>query len=216
MTLYKRGSKGAVVKQIQKFLHLYPDGIFGVLTEEAVTKYQEENNLKADGIVGPATLLKMGIALTGEHISMQQSRRKIKEIIIHCSATPEGVDYTIDDIRKWHKDRGWSDIGYHFVIYRDGTVMLGRSIALVGAHCLGHNANSVGICYIGGLENKPNIPMGMQKTKDTRTEEQKNSLLSLLMTLKKLYPEAKIYGHHDFDKHRECPCFDAQAEYRRL
>ena len=74
--------------------------------------------------------------------------RKIKEIIVHCSATPEGKDYSIDTIRKWHLQRGFADIGYHYIIYRDGSIHTGRDESVIGAHCKGHNSNSIGVCYI--------------------------------------------------------------------
>lgn len=215
MTLYRKGSpKSEVVRQIQKALKLYPDGIFGILTEEAVKEFQENNGLKADGIVGPATLA----VLLKQSFSLRKSKRYINELIVHCSATPEGCDYTVEDIRKWHKSSGWSDIGYHYVVYRNGTVVNGRDVDLVGAHCAkgGHNQHSIGICYIGGVENKPGIPVHLQKPKDTRTEAQKMALLSLLIDLKKLYPSATIWGHHDFDKGKDCPSFDARAEYKNL
>lgn len=215
MTLYRKGSpKSEVVRQIQKALKLYPDGIFGILTEEAVKEFQENNGLKVDGIVGPATLA----VLLKQSFSLRKSKRYINELIIHCSATPEGCDYTVEDIRKWHKSSGWSDIGYHYVVYRNGTVVNGRDVDLVGAHCAkgGHNQHSIGICYIGGVENKPGIPVHLQKPKDTRTEAQKMALLSLLIDLKKLYPSATIWGHHDFDKGKDCPSFDARAEYKNL
>lgn len=215
MTLYRKGSpKSEVVRQIQKALKLYPDGIFGILTEEAVKEFQENNGLKADGIVGPATLA----VLLKKSFSLRKSKRYINELIVHCSATPEGCDYTVEDIRKWHKSSGWSDIGYHYVVYRNGTVVNGRDVDLVGAHCAkgGHNQHSIGICYIGGVENKPGIPVHLQKPKDTRTEAQKMALLSLLIDLKKLYPSATIWGHHDFDKGKDCPSFDARAEYKNL
>jgi len=212
MELYKRGSRGEVVKQIQKALHLYPDGIFGILTEEAVKEFQTKNHLKADGIVGPATLAKL------IPCRLKKSKRKITELIVHCSATPEGKDKTVEKIRQEHKQQGWSDIGYHYVIYRDGTIHDGRDVDLVGAHCSkgGHNQHSIGICYIGGVENKPNTPYYLQKAKDTRTPAQKASLLSLLIDLKTLYPNAVIYGHHDFDKGKDCPSFDAKREYERV
>ena len=212
MMTYKKGSKGETVKEIQKALHLYPDGIFGILTEEAVIEFQKKHNLKADGIVGPLTLFYLF------PFRLKKSKRKITEIIVHCSATPEGLDSTVDAIREDHIRQGWSDIGYHYVIYRNGTIVNGRNVDLVGAHCSkgGHNQHSVGVCYIGGVENKPNVPYYLQKAKDTRTVEQKASLLSLIMDLKKLYPNAKIYGHHDFDSGKDCPSFNAKWEYRNL
>ena len=78
--------------------------------------------------------------------------RQIKEIIIHCSDSPEGRNDTANDIRSWHKKRGFNDIGYHYVILLDGTIEVGRAEDQIGAHCSNHNANSIGICYIGGAE----------------------------------------------------------------
>lgn len=211
--VYKKGSpKSEVVKQIQKALHLYPDGIFGILTEEAVKEFQKNNGLTVDGVVGPKTLAYL------IPLKWKKSKRYINELIVHCSATPEGNNITVDDIRADHKKQGWSDIGYHYVIYRDGSIHNGRDVDLVGAHCAknGHNQHSIGICYIGGVENKPGVPYYKQKAKDTRTEAQKAALLSLLVDLKKLYPQAQVWGHHDFDSGKDCPSFDARNEYRKL
>ena len=136
--------------------------------------------------------------------------RDIKEIIIHCSDTPEGRDDRADDIRRWHtKERGWSDIGYHYVIDLDGTIEPGRPIETAGAHCTGHNTNSIGICYVGGKTKD------MKKAKDTRTDEQKASMLLLLKFLCAKYPKAVIYGHRDFAA-KQCPSFDAKEEYKTL
>lgn len=214
MVLYKKGSTSKVVEQIQIALHLFPDGIFGIITEDAVKDFQKEHGLTVDGIVGPKTLA----LLLKEGFNLRKSKRRIDELIVHCSATPEGVDYTMSKIKADHLKQGWSDIGYHYVIYRDGTIVNGRNVDLIGAHCAkgGHNTHSIGICYIGGVENKPGVPYAKLKAKDTRTNSQKNALLSLLMDLKKLYPNAKIYGHHDFDKGKDCPSFDAKNEYKKL
>jgi len=208
MELYKRGSRGEAVKQIQKALagaglKVITDGVYGTITEEAVREFQSQNGLKPDGIVGPATLAKLIPS------RLKRSKRTIKEIIVHCSATPEGKDYTVLDIRRWHKQQGWSDIGYHYVIYRNGHVEPGRDVDIAGAHCEGHNMHSIGVCYIGGMTRDG------KKPKDTRTLSQKAALLSLLLDLKRLYPQAKIYGHCDFSN-KACPCFDAKDEYRRL
>ncbi len=134
--------------------------------------------------------------------------RQIKEIIVHCADTPEGRDDKAADIKRWHKAQGWSDIGYHYVIDLDGTIEPGRPIETAGAHCTGHNANSIGICYIGGCDKD-------MKPKDTRTDEQKASLITLLKYLVAKYPGVKIYGHKDFAK-KACPSFDAKAEYAAL
>lgn len=207
MTLYRKGSRGEVVRQIQIALHLYPDGIFGVNTEQAVKEFQKRNNLNPDGIVGPLTLAKLIPQ------RFKKSKRTITELIVHCSATPEGVDYTVDDIRRWHKQQGWSDIGYHYVVYRNGLIVDGRDVDLIGAHCLkgGHNTHSIGICYVGGVDKDD-----VKKSKDTRTHEQRAALKAILIDLKRLYPNAKIYGHRDFDKGKDCPSFDARTEYSEL
>lgn len=134
--------------------------------------------------------------------------RDIKEIIVHCSATPEGRNYSVEEIDRWHKNRGWSGIGYHYVIYLDGSIHKGRDIEKVGAHCTNHNKNSIGVCYIGGCDKDMN-------PKDTRTQEQKDALIEILTRLKKRYPDAKIYGHRDF-ANKACPSFDATTEYAEI
>ena len=217
MTFYKRGSTGAVVKQIQEALFLLADGIYGGMTENAVKVFQRENGLTVDGIVGPATLAKLIPQ------RLKKSERKITEIIIHCSATPDGKDYTVDDIRRWHKQRGYSDVGYHYIVYRNGILAQGRDVNIIGAHASGHNAHSIGICYIGGMSADNTRP------EDTRTLRQKGRLLSLLVDLRKLYPNARIIGHRDLSEDKNgdgiiepsewikaCPSFDAKSEYHRI
>ncbi|MAK81392.1 N-acetylmuramoyl-L-alanine amidase [Phenylobacterium sp.] len=140
--------------------------------------------------------------------------RKINKIIVHCSATREGRDYSVDTIRKWHLKRGWRDIGYHFVIQLDGEVNEGRPIEQTGAHVKGHNFDSIGICYIGGVEEERNAD-GSWEPKDTRTPEQKEALEDLLLYLKDQYPSAKIYGHNNFSS-KACPSFDAKTEYEYI
>lgn len=131
--------------------------------------------------------------------------RRIDEIIVHCSATIEGWHFTTADITRWHKQRGFKCIGYHYVVYLDGSIHEGRPIEEVGAHCTNHNAHSIGICYVGGL-NKAGKPT------DTRTQAQKDALCDLLRRLVVQYPNAKIYGHNEF-ANKACPCFDATKEY---
>ena len=135
--------------------------------------------------------------------------RKVTDIIVHCAATPAGKDFTVIDIATWHKQRGFRTIGYHYVIYRNGSVHIGRPEGEIGAHCTGHNADSIGICYIGGVAADGKTP------KDTRTPEQRKALLMLLRRLREKYPNAKIYGHRDFAA-KACPSFDAKREYADL
>lgn len=134
--------------------------------------------------------------------------RPITKIIVHCSATPEGRDVTVADIDAWHKERGFNGIGYHYVIYLDGTIRRGRDEAISGAHTTGQNKNSIGVCYIGGVDKKMN-------PKDTRTEAQKEALVKLLKELKVKYPKATIHGHREFAA-KACPSFDAKKEYADL
>jgi len=135
--------------------------------------------------------------------------RLVKEIIIDCSATREEQQVSVDTIRDWHLAKGWNDIGYHFYIDLDGTINKGRDIDKMGAHCKGHNRNSIGICYCGGVKTDGKTP------KDTRTQKQKDSLLNVLKTLKAMYPEAVIYSHNEF-ANKACPSFDATEEYENI
>ena len=127
--------------------------------------------------------------------------RTIDKLIIHCSATPEGRAVTVEEIDSWHKERGFDCIGYHYIIYLDGSIHLGRSIEKAGAHCVNHNKNSIGVCYIGGLEKDCKTP------KDTRTDAQRKAMRNLISELKAQYPNASIHGHHEF-ANKACPCFD--------
>jgi len=136
--------------------------------------------------------------------------RSINEIIVHCSATREGQHIPVETIKKWHVEgRGWTDIGYHFYVELNGTIKKGRDIDKSGAHTKGHNRNSIGICYCGGVESDGKTP------KDTRTEIQKESLLHVLKTLMAMFPLATIYSHNEF-ANKACPSFDATNEYENL
>ena len=197
------GDRGAVVRIVQKLLHVKSDGIFGMLTEEAVKDFQIAHLLKVDGIVGLATWRKLlGYVL-------KPSSRQIKEIIVHCTATRAGVDCTVEDIRRWHKQQGWSDIGYHYVVYRDGSVHEGRNVNIAGAHCLGHNTYSIGVAYVGGVARDGKTPA------DTRTVAQAEGLERLMVELRRMYPQAHIFGHRDFAR-KACPCFDARKCYEGI
>lgn len=137
--------------------------------------------------------------------------RKIREIINHCSATVEGQHVTVETITRWHKRRNppFRTIGYHFVIYLDGTIHEGRPVSETGAHVSGRNRDTIGICYIGGYDKN-------KRPKDTRTPAQKAALLSLHRRLLKEYPAIEeISGHREY-ANKACPCFDARAEYQHL
>ncbi len=202
-TTISKGSRGDTVALLQRKLNLIPDGIFGPITDEAVRDFQKSHGLAVDGIVGPKTWAALGVG------SLPNTRR-IDKIILHCSATPEGKDYTVAQIRQWHLARGFSDVGYHYVIYRDGSVHRGRPENQVGAHTTGHNPHSIGICYIGGCAAMKNAK-GDYPPKDTRTPAQRAALVRLVADMRKKYPGATVHGHNEFDN-KACPSFNVQKE----
>lgn len=134
--------------------------------------------------------------------------RTINEIIVHCSATKPSVDWGVKEIKRIHVENNkWADIGYHYVIRRNGIVEKGRPDYRAGAHCYGHNRHSIGVCYIGGLDQSG-------EAVDTRTKEQKQALKKLLTELVEKY-HCPIHGHNEYSN-KACPCFDAYKEYKPL
>lgn len=132
--------------------------------------------------------------------------RQIEGLVVHCSATPAGRDIRAADIDRWHRERGWSGIGYHYVIGIDGKVETGRPLEQPGAHVSGHNARTIGICYVGGMsaDNK--------RAQDTLTAAQAGALLTLLENLRQRWPAATIRGHRDYPGvAKDCPSFDVRA-----
>jgi N-acetylmuramoyl-L-alanine amidase len=138
------------------------------------------------------------------------TRKSTNSIVIHCSATRAVQDVGAADIRKWHKAQGWADIGYHYVIRRNGKLERGRAENLVGSHVKGHNATSIGICLVGGLNDKT------WKPENNYTPAQWTTLKKLISDLLKKYPKAKVLGHRDFPKvNKACPCFNAREWARQ-
>lgn len=134
--------------------------------------------------------------------------RGIDEIILHCSATPEGRAHDVADIRRWHVDgRGWSDIGYHYCILLDGTVEAGRPVAIQGAHVKGKNKTTIGVCYIGGCDKD-------MKAKDTMNHGQERSFLNLVAALRGVFgEELKVRGHNEYSTHKSCPSFVVKEKW---
>lgn len=143
----------------------------------------------------------------------KQTARPIDLIVIHCSATREGQPFDARDYDRMHKKLGWSGIGYHYVILLDGTIEKGRPDENIGSHVRGHNSNSIGVVYTGGLDRQG-------KAKDTRTDEQRAAMTMLVQKLHELYPDARIVGHRDLSPDKDgdgvvephewlkmCPCF---------
>lgn len=228
MNTIKQGSRGDEVRTLQKKLNITADGIFGKNTEAAVKAYQKAHGLTPDGIVGPHTWESLGFPITN---------RFIDEIIIHCSATKEGINYSVDKIDAAHKARKFSTytdekgkiryIGYHYIILLDGTIIKCRPESKIGYHASGHNTRSIGICYIGGLDARDS---NGKMIKDTRTPQQKASLIKLIKDIKKRYGTiARVIGHRDispdlngngiiepYEFIKGCPCFDAIKEYSNI
>jgi len=135
--------------------------------------------------------------------------RDLDKVILHCSATIEGAHIDVDTIRTWHKARGWNDIGYHYVIYRDGSVHQGRGVDKIGAHTASQNKTSIGVCYVGGISAKTGKPA------DTMTAEQEMGWLELWHSLNVCFGKLELYGHNDFAR-KACPCFDVKEKYKFL
>lgn len=153
-------------------------------------------------------------------------RNEIDSIVIHCSATRAGWDVRARDIERWHQERGYKQIGYHFVIDLDGTIEDGRPLTMYGAHCStsgvsgrSYNKHSIGICYVGGLD-------ANGRAADTRTVAQKKALAELVYRLMDEYPITDVLGHRDASPDankdgkisrnewiKECPCFDVRSEF---
>jgi N-acetylmuramoyl-L-alanine amidase len=200
MQTIRKGSRGGDVATLQHALNLIADGIFGPITDEAVRDFQRSHNLAVDGIVGPKTWAALGIGSS-------PNPRRIDKIILHCSATPEGEDYTVDQIRQMHLARGFTDIGYHWYITRDGKIHKGRDEAKIGAHTTGQNSHSIGVCYCGGCPPR-SVRNWANQGKDTRTPEQRAAIIRLCKELKSRYPSATLHGHN------ELTCKRAQSEAR--
>ena len=129
-------------------------------------------------------------------------RRETTALVVHCAATTPTQDIGAAEIRTWHvEERGWSDIGYHYVIRRNGTVETGRPVTDVGAHVAGYNSETVGICLVGGINERGDPDANY-------TDAQWNSLYGLLVALRVRYPQARICGHRDFPNVlKACPSF---------
>ena len=134
-----------------------------------------------------------------------QTRKETTEIIIHCAATKPSMKVDATVIDRWHRERGWLKIGYHYVISRDGSIEIGRNEDTVGAHARGHNATSVGICMVGGLSEQG-------KPEDNFTENQWQMLTRLVDGLTSKYPEAEVIGHNNVSN-KDCPCVDVGEWY---
>ena len=134
--------------------------------------------------------------------------RKLDRIILHCTATPEGRHVDVDTIRVWHKARGWSDVGYHFVIYIDGSVHAGRAVEKTGAHVSGHNATTIGVVYVGGTD-------AAGKAKDTMNAAQETAFVNLVKHLRDQFGPLTLHGHNEYAA-KACPSFKVKDKFKWL
>lgn len=134
--------------------------------------------------------------------------RDIKRIILHCTATKESKRVSVSDIDSWHKARGWKGIGYHYVLDQDGVIHYGRDVADQGAHVSGHNVDSIGVAYVGGLLDNGEVA-------DTMTIHQDVSFLMLVRSLRIVFGNLTLHGHNEFSN-KACPSFDVQEKYSFL
>jgi len=207
----------AAVRALQARLELYVDGIYGPQTRTALKQLLEpvkpgrvEPDKSAMQDSTPAVQQPSGSAAPPSNVAslkLLDTSRAIDEIIVHCAATPEGKDFTVADIRAWHKQRGFVDVGYHYVVYRDGRVLLGRPVGQQGAHCAdaGKNRGTIGICYIGG------VAADGKTAKDTRTSAQRSSLLWLTQQLATKHKVKRVTGHNQYAA-KACPSFDVAKD----
>ena len=137
-------------------------------------------------------------------MSMKLKSEDVEYIVIHCAATPSSMDVGVEEIDRWHRERGFWKVGYHYVIRRDGSLESGRDITEMGAHVKGFNSRSIGVCLIGGVD-KDGLP------EDNFTDDQFGSLRALMLYLVGHFPDAEIVGHRDLPGVRkDCPSFEVK------
>jgi N-acetylmuramoyl-L-alanine amidase len=232
-----QGSPNENVKRIQQRLcdlGFNPgpvDGYMGQRTRDAIKSFQTAKGLKVDGIAGKETLgALMGASggLNLDPVEREDTKtpsriiRPCHTLVWHCTATPEGREFTREQIRAMHLARGFSDIGYHKLVHLDGKVSEGRSEEIAGSHVSGHNTGTLGYSYIGGVTSTG-------KAKDTRTPAQKVTMERLTIAAIKKYRLKLVTGHRDLSPDKDhdgvvepfewlkiCPCFDTTVEYGHL
>jgi N-acetylmuramoyl-L-alanine amidase len=198
------------------------DGYMGARTREAIRRFQESRKLAVDGILGPVTMGALMGQATLPEAPVVRGKRACHTLVWHCTATPEGKEYTRAQIKAMHLVRGFTDIGYHKLIHLDGSVSEGRSEDKEGAHVSGHNRGTLGYSYVGGLDSSG-------KPKDTRTGAQKATMVRLTREAILRYSLRLVLGHRDLSPDRDhdgvvepfewvkvCPCFNAAIEYGPL
>ncbi len=213
-----------------------PDGIYGNRTRDAVKEFQKKNHLEPDGNPGlvtqevlesvgktPTSLPPSVSSTTGFSLPISRITRPIDTLFWHCTATPEGKEFTRQQIKQMHLQRGFSDIGYHLLVHLDGRLEIGRSWNTIGAHVANHNTGSLGFSYIGGVKADGKTAV------DSRTPAQKKAMEQITEEVATKFKLKKILGHRDAspDKNHNgliepsewikvCPCFNAITEYKHF
>jgi len=224
-----------LIQQCLKNLGIDPgpiDGVMGAKTRLAIRSFQTTHKLSVDGVVGPVTLGALmaskgwpkGAPLVKPDYqppapTPRPGKRYVHTLVWHCTATPEGKEFTRAQIKAMHLARGFTDIGYHKLIHLDGSVSEGRSEDQDGAHVSGHNRNTLGYSYVGGLDSAG-------KAKDTRTAAQKKTMIRLTKEAIARYGLGNVTGHRDLSPDKDhdgvvepfewvkiCPCFSVGPEY---
>lgn len=129
---------------------------------------------------------------------------KVNKVVVHCTYTYPDMDIGVDEIRQWHvRDNGWKDVGYHYIIRRDGTVEQGRPENVMGSHVRGHNQGSLGIAMVGGKARQGELGTNF-------TSAQWHTLANLVKNLVAVH-NCEVVGHNDLDKSKTCPTFDVKS-----
>ena len=220
MTTLRKGAKGEEVKTLQRLLGIAVDGVFGTYTEKAVRELQLKSGLSVDGVVGTKTwdiLLGNSKPKNTNTLTGAKGTRAITRIFVHATASNQKTT-TVSTLKAEFKARGWNSPGYHYVVFPDGRVEQLLSESGVANGVKGYNSNSVHVSWVGGYNGV-----------DNRTTAQKLTLIKVLKELRVKYPTAKILGHRDispdknhngvvdpWERIKECPCFEAQVEYRGI
>lgn len=182
------------------------DGVWGPSTLRAVNAALDRLDALLRPPPGESSASKPDPAVPSPVLDRPKATRSITEIIIHCTATPEGRDVSVETIRGWHKGQGWKDIGYHWVVLLDGTVKPGRPEDQIGSHVAGHNLGTMGVVYVGG------VAKDGKTAKDTRTPAQRAALMETVKALVAKYPTIqKVTGHNQYAA-KACPSFDVRQD----
>lgn len=204
--------------QLQGFNPGKPDGDFGPKTYKAAVEALSEAGMK-DNKQGKKALVdspipskqpKKPVSTTKPHtIRIPSTKRAINEIIWHCAATPEGRSIgknPASTIDRWHKQRGWSGIGYHAVIDLDGKIYMGRDWGKTGAHVRNHNRGALGFSYVGGVSKDG------KTAKDTRTPAQRATMLWLTKVVTDKYPSITKISTHNQYAAKACASFQMPSD----